>query len=235
VTLKIEFSSPLKGFIPEPQPALRFVPEEYKKMSRYVGLRSDDNKTVKMCVPFLDSYTTGYIIPFPTDINCFYDQEKQKMNFEINSNMPTQFSHLFNVSGHNNHQISNELRSNKRSIEAVFKFINSWHIKTPKGYSCIFTTPFNHNFPFELIDGIVDTDSHPLSVNLPFYWTLDVSQTFIIQKGSPMVQIIPFKRDDWSSNIKPGSFEKNTEKGLKWSTVFEDVYKKFFWKKKSFK
>jgi len=235
VNLKIEFSSPLKGFIPEPSPSLRFVPEEYKKMSRYAGIKSEENKTVKMCVPFLDSYTTGYIIPFPADINCFYDKENQKMNFELNSVMPDQFSNMFNVSGHNSHQISNELRYNRRTIEAVFKFMNPWHIKTPRGYSCIFTTPFNHNFPFELIDGIVDTDDHPLPVNFPFYWTLDSSQSFLIKKGTPMVQIIPFKRESWSSKTKTRSLEKNTEIRTKWGTMFEDVYKKLFWKKKSFK
>lgn len=235
MNLKIEFSSALKGFIPEPSPSLRFIPEEYKKMMRYAGLQSEESKTVKMCVPFLDCYTTGYIIPFPADINCFYDKENQKMNFELNSVMPDQFSGMFNVSGHNSHQISNDLRHNKRTIEAVFKFMNPWHVKTPRGYSCIFTTPLNQNFPFKLIDGIVDTDDHPLPVNFPFYWTLDSEKTCVLKKGTPMVQVIPFKRESWVSSSKVLTQEKITNERLKWGTIFEDTYKKLTWKKKSFK
>ena len=51
---------------PNPRPASRFIPDEYKKLKRF----KDDNQhhpTVKTCVPFLDSMTMGYIIPFDQD------------------------------------------------------------------------------------------------------------------------------------------------------------------------
>ena len=51
---------------PHPQPASRVIPEEYKKLKRF----TDGNlhlPTVKTCMPFLDSMSMGYIIPFDQD------------------------------------------------------------------------------------------------------------------------------------------------------------------------
>ena len=56
----------MKDIWPNPKPASRFIPEEYKKLKRF----KDDNlhnPTVKTCVPFLDSLILGYIIPFDQD------------------------------------------------------------------------------------------------------------------------------------------------------------------------
>ena len=66
---KITFCAINKDFIdvwPHPQPASKFIPEEYKKLKRH----TDDDlhqPTVKICIPFLDSLTAGYIIPFDQD------------------------------------------------------------------------------------------------------------------------------------------------------------------------
>ena len=51
---------------PHPQPASRVIPEEYKKLKRHTegNLHSP---TVKTCMPFLDSMSMGYIIPFDQD------------------------------------------------------------------------------------------------------------------------------------------------------------------------
>ena len=64
---KIKFITPFKGFIPDPKPASFFIPKEYKNLKAYM---TDSKKypTVKKCIPFLDAYSLGYIIPFPLDI-----------------------------------------------------------------------------------------------------------------------------------------------------------------------
>jgi len=66
---KITFCATDKAMVdiwPHPKPATRFVPEEYKKLERFIG--GDLHKpTIKQCIPFLDSLTMGYIIPFDQD------------------------------------------------------------------------------------------------------------------------------------------------------------------------
>ena len=234
MSINIDFSSPLKGFIDEPKPSLNYIPEEYKKLENFFS-PSPSNKTVKKCIPFLDSLTCGYIIPFPVDIHFRYDQEKQEVTFELNQSIPHEFIQFLQVDNHYNEQIPKELRYNLRSVEATFKFGNPWVIKTPPGYSCIFTQPFNRNFPFKIIDGIVDTDQYKYRVNFPFYWTNPVDKTFIIKKGTPMIQVIPFKREPWKMRVKAQTTVMSNLGLLKFFSKIYDNYKNESWSKKQFK
>jgi hypothetical protein len=80
----IEFSSPLKGYIPEPKPSLQFIPEAYKKMP--LDIKKDSvQSTVKRCIPFLDAMTSGYIVPFQTDIEYIYDEKINSNYFSIHT------------------------------------------------------------------------------------------------------------------------------------------------------
>ena len=230
IPLSIEFSSILKNYIEAPKPSLQHIPLEYKKLQNF---HTAGKETVKKCVPFLDSLTCGYIIPFPIDIRFRYDDEKQKAFFDLNEAIPQEIKHFFEVSSHNEKQISNDLRYVHRTVEAVFKFINTWKIKTPKGYSCIFTQPFNRNLPFKIIDGIVDTDTYPDVINFPFYWTNKVDTPFTMKGGSPMVLVIPFKRNSWKMKIK-GNIEDPLNKINYFSQIF-DNYRNKFWTKKEYR
>tara|TARA_S200002703_G_scaffold120677_1_gene106512 strand:+ start:1181 stop:1885 length:705 start_codon:yes stop_codon:yes gene_type:complete len=234
MSLDIKFSSPYSGFIEHPKPSLSHIPLEYKKMENHI-----DNKikqrTVKKCIPFLDSLTCGYIIPFPMDLHFSYDKEKKQALFEL-PDIPSYFNNSFEVEFHGDFQISNELKHIHRTIEGVFKFQNPWTVTTPPGYSCIFTQPFNRNLPFKIIDGIVDTDKFPFSVNFPFYWTNSIDIPFTLKAGSPMALVIPFKRDSWKMKVEVG---KNPEldhlKELNFFSKIIDNYKNKSWSKKQFK
>ena len=66
---KIEFIITNKDHLdiwPSPKPALKFIPEDYKKLGRLSNNNLHD-PTVKTCMPFLDAMTAGYIIPFEQD------------------------------------------------------------------------------------------------------------------------------------------------------------------------
>ena len=232
IPLSIEFSSHLKKYIEVPRPSVQHIPTEYKKLQNFYD-ESASSETIKKCMPFLDSLTCGYIIPFPIDIRFRYDQEEKKAIFEINENIPQNVRGCFEVGFHNEKQITKDLRHIHRTVEAIFKFINTWRIKTPKGYSCIFTQPFNRNLPFKIIDGIVDTDTYPQPVNFPFYWTNKIDNPFIMKAGSPMALVIPFKRDSWKIKVKEHVDEPLNQISI-FPRIFEN-YKNKFWRKKEFK
>jgi hypothetical protein len=83
---------------------------------------------------------------------------------------------------------------------APFKWNNYWRITTPAGYSCLFRQPsWRFDLPFYTASGIVDTDRHPVAVNFPFFFLNGWHG--IIEAGTPIVQVIPFKRDDWESEV----------------------------------
>ena len=90
---------------------------------------------------------------------------------------------------------------------------------------------------FSIIPGIVDTDTFPNEINFPIvingdkYPTLDTT----IKKGTPYVQVIPFKRDSWKMSIVPATSKKMNEGKLFYFMKFLHIYKGKFWQKKSWK
>lgn len=234
---KIKFLSPLKGLIPDPKPASFFIPQEYKDMAPYVE-NSSKFATVKKCIPFLDAYTSGYILPFPVDIEytCNHTSENNfEGEFLIHESLPYEFVKYLGVTGHRNFQISSNLKNPKRTLDNVFKFSNPWTIKTPPGYSCIFVTPFNHVLPFELISGIVDTDVYEFTVSFPFYWISDPLKRVVLEAGSPMVLVIPFKRESWKMKIGNLDEKLQEKRKLNFFSNVVNNYKNKTWIKKSYK
>jgi hypothetical protein len=224
---KITFCATDEGMIniwPHPEPASRFIPKEYKKLERF----TDGNfhvPTLKSCIPFLDSLTMGYIIPFDQD----YVVDPTENDFSI-----TPANREQNDTGfHSQTQLPEEWK--KVSGENAGKFMNKWLIKTPPGYSCLFIKPMNRLEPrFEIISGVVDTDAYINLINFPFILHKRDEQ-FLIKQGEPMVQVIPFKREPWK---KWSGFYMEREHGKtlnKLMSKWVDKYKTMWWKKKSFK
>ena len=55
----------------------------------------------------------------------------------------------------------------------------------------------------------------------------------IIKKGTPYVQIIPFKRENWKMKIRGESVDNLRKRSMFFSFTILDNYKNNFWKKKS--
>ena len=210
-----------------PKPAKHFIPEWYKNTESYIlGEKKPfkDNfipATIKRCIPVFDAITSGYIITLPQDIYVSQHEgypKYQWRSFEAINEHPLEQANLHPVS-HN---------------RPFPKFLNPWAIQTPKGYSCLFTTPMHHDLPFDILPGVVDTDTYNTPVN--FIFTLkDQSFEGIIPQGTPMVQVVPFKRDSWE--IKEGG-EKELRLSEKIFRSIElgyfDRYKKMFRAKKEY-
>lgn len=213
----------MKDIWPNPKPASRFIPDEYKKLKRF----KDDNlhdPTVKTCVPFLDSLILGYIIPFDQD----YLVDPIENDFSVtpaNKNASSEF--------HDKEQLPKEWQ--KISGEKVGKFMNKWLIKTPPGYSCLFVQPMNRmEERFDIIPGVVDTDTYLNLINFP-YFLKKRDEQFLFKRGEPMVQVIPFKRESWKM-WSGFYYEKAHSKIINiLNNEWMDRYKKYFWSKKSFK
>jgi hypothetical protein len=226
-----------------PTPIKLNIPEWYKKLDHGFG-----NFTVKGCIPFLDTLTSGYLLRMPQD---FHVRHNVKNKHNLDDSFQT-FA-LHSVSGllneksinlnstvdiHNINQIPNSPFIEKNKNLPFYKILNPWKIKTPKGYSCLFLPPLNNSDDrFSIIPGIVDTDTFPIEINFPIIINGDkypILET-LIKKGTPYVQIIPFKRDNWKMKLK-----SNKETDLRKNQIFFrlkilNVYKDKFWSKKSWK
>ena len=144
-----------------PRPSKYFIPKEFKKLENF--LQGDLEKiTVKKCVPFLDAYSFGYIIPFDQDY--LIKPGKTKEDFEV---IPAERLGK-GFDSHSNAQLPPEWKG--MVGHRAGKFRNQWIIKTAPGYSCLFVHPLNHLLEdrFKILAGVVDTDTYLSIINFPF-------------------------------------------------------------------
>jgi hypothetical protein len=214
--------------IEKPKPAMAYIPEWYKSIESYIDGKKvplgdgTTSATIKKCMPVFDSITAGYIITSPADVYVSIKDEKQWFEW---SN--------FNLISF--HPIDQAPNHPARKPHEYPKWTNPWAIKTPKGYSTLFVQPFHRESVFTILPGIVDTDTYTAPVNFPMVIN-DPNFEGLIPKGTPIAQVIPFKRDAWK--LKFGGQEELIEQAnitTKLQTKFFDRYKTMFRNAKEFK
>lgn len=115
----------------------------------------------------------------------------------------------------------------------LMKFNNPWIIETPKGYSVQFKNPANNwSNDIQLIEGVVDTDEFYSQVNFPFVWTGSEIGEFIIPQGTPLVHIIPFKRETYEMETGEIDIQRRDTINTKILIRFNARYKNLFWHKR---
>lgn len=175
----------LYDVIPEPLPANKVLPDWYRELNGKMGPGLSQS-TVKRCAPFLDAITMGWIIPLAGEIEFHYNTETGEYDAD------QKFSETL-IDHHDSAQIGGE--NNPLGHLPVLKFVNHWAMKVPDGYSVLVIPPLNRFEPrFQVFSGVVDADNYFNQVNFPFVWTGGDFHG-VIERGTPMVQVIPFKRD----------------------------------------
>jgi hypothetical protein len=226
--MKIIFTNTSGIDIEQPQPASKFIPDWYKNMQSYIGGNKkptgggNTDATIKRCMPVFDAIISGYIITLPADVYVSIKEEKQFF----------EWSTLGLISFH---PIEQAPEHPARNQHAYPKWMNPWAIKTPKGYSTLFTQPMHREAVFTILPGIVDTDTYSAPVNFPMVIN-DPNFEGLIPKGTPIAQVIPFKREGWQMEI--GSMKELVEQNSitqKLQTKFFDRYKSMFWSRKEYK
>ena len=214
-----------------PKPAKAHIPEWYKKSPAHVDYEKDhkvgskmreNNKGIKYCMPFLDGLTHGYIAELWCDVQVYRTPKGPEIHWEVEpsvlaSREKTGQDFLPIPAGH---------------LDKHFVWKNPYSIRTPKGYSCLMTHPLNRfDLPFTTMSAIVDSDKFTPPGNYPFYLREDFEG--IIPAGTPMFQIIPIKRDNWTSELNKDLYELGQKRIWK-SIAHTGFYKNFLWTKKNF-
>ena len=223
-----------------PTPIKLNIPKWYKKLEHTIT-----NTTVKGCMPFLDTLTTGYLLKVPQDFGFVHNEKNKDEKSDIrwhplSINASLLQAKYINLGGqtpemHPVKQVLGSPHAEKNKHLPFLKIHNPWIIKTPPGYSCLFVPPLNNTDDrFSIIPGIVDTDTYQQEVNFPIvingdkYPTLDT----IIKKGTPYVQVIPFKRESWNMKIKGVSTNFLEKSKMFFYLKLIHIYKNKVWSKK---
>lgn len=184
------------GVIAEPKPAKSCLPDWFRKIppiDKSHQTVSNNGLTIKRCMPFFDALATGFILPLAASVRLDIKDDGARVD------AGWEFDRVM-VSNHGAHQVA----GNPQEPRPPCKFHNYWSIRTPPGWSCLFLPPLNReDQPFECLAGVVDTDTYAACIHFPFFATA-ADGLYAIEKGTPLVQVIPFRRADVLSEAEVG-------------------------------
>lgn len=192
-------------------PAKKFIPDWYR-----VG----NFDSLKSCMPFLDSFLTGYIISLPYDLHVRLNGDTPEIKLSDGT--------IYNGSVRDI-ESKNLVPFSHYDVEFAWDLCTA--ITIPSGSSILFTHPLNrHDLPFTTLSAVVDGEFTLIPHGaIPFY----IKSGFegVIEAGTPIAQIIPFRQDSWKAEIDEGLFESSKKNRR---SMPKDWYKKSSWKRKSY-
>ncbi len=181
-----------------PVPIGKTIPEWYRQADRYARDPQTDQyyempqiggkiPTWKACPAVYDILGSGYTYRTPCDLEFAEDNQgnihgrvldPQHQQFLVDREPLYQF--VVPQGYHAKH----------------FAWWADWCVELPEGYSAIYMHPINRfELPFITTSGIIDNDKDKLPGTIPFFFLKGV--TGILPAGTPIAQIIPFKREHW--------------------------------------
>jgi hypothetical protein len=221
----------------QPQPTIKMIPEWYRKADRFV---KDPNTgknwvdpvngfmpTWKGCPAILDIIGSGYTLLTPCDIK--FELKNNKISVSIDDPYYQDFC--------TPRQPMSQFIHPMGYYEDHFAWFPDWAVEVPNGYSVLYVSPINRfDLPFFTMGGIIDNDKINLPGSMPFFLTKGFEG--IIEKGTPYAQMIPFKREDWQSEIRiedPSILHKKNQDNSDFYRVPNGgVYKNKVWQQRKY-
>lgn len=221
---------------PLPEPGTKNIPQWYKDQP---AIHDGDKKiydgslrlTVKKCQAFFDAMSLGYILKVPVDI--YIDTTDGKFEVELPSEMRRFKNEI--ISHHSTEQVSHMAFDKDIYCDMILRIHPTWMVNTDEGYSTLFMNPIHQaDSPLNAVEAIVDTDKFWSDGHLSFL----IKKNFkgFIKQGSPLVQVFPFKREEWEMEVdKDFDPEKTNNQRRIVRSTFQNGYRLKFWQKKIFK
>ncbi len=203
-------------------PTKKVLPKWFKELptEKFAYPLGSTLPTIKKCMPATDMLTSGYIIQNVIDVDVI--KEKTQGNFvenriKVKDTKYAPEAHRFEMCPVKNPDSGTDKQH-------WIKLKNPWLVRTPPGYSCLFIQPvYEFNPNLRLLSGIVDTDTFDLPVEFPGWIVND----HIIKAGQPLMQVIPFKREDWNMSMEfTDTHDPKMTDDLRYKDLFH-VKKKF--------
>ena len=218
----IEFvlSRSYPDFLNEPVPTIQSLPEWYKKADKY---NDNNTSTYKNCVSFFDGMSVGYTFCLPCDIKFF--NENGNINFKIDEKYLDFISKRPEIK---------QFHSPKGYSKNHFAWFPEWGVSLEEGYSALYITPINRfDLPFINTEGIIDNDKIFMPGFVPFFIKEDFEG--VILKGTPYMQIIPFKRENWTHSFINASDKEIKHFSPGGERKSNNIYRENLWERKIYK
>ena len=220
-----------------PVEAIKCLPDWYKDLSPYGGASNKlkdlapindrgadgSNVSTKLCLPFFDAMTMGYMYCLEDDLLVELDK----------NGIPSLSWKKGLILADKRPSVDMAIPLECHPIHFGIKM--NWFYETPKGYSILITHPFNrYDLPFYVSSAVVDSDIWGLPAFIPIF----IKKNFfgIIPKGTPICQMLPIKREPWQKEIviDEKEYEKNNASEERRRTNVTGYYRKTTWQKKTY-
>ena len=241
MTKEIIFESSYPWFekvAPKPVPAVEMLPKWFKDMSPFIATLENPeakhssvsnqgvNHSAKKCTPMLDALTSGYIIQLWADVyvDASDKYETPLITWKVSKN-------LFEMHGSQAQEVGTPTGFHPQP----YKYLNFWRIITPVGYSIMVNQPYGFNDTnLQAVPAVIDSDKSSLQI-LPPLW---IKKGFVgvIEKGTPIIQVTPFKRENWKAKhtcLKDGEYQNIEDANFSGTII--NHYIKNVWSRKSYK
>ena len=223
----------------KPDPVIKTIPDWYRKADRFAINPVNDEywtdpfnggkvPTWKACPAIFDIMGSGYVYKTPCDIEI--TEVNGKPRLKVLDKKSQDFVQV--------RPPMLQFVSPQGYYEEHFAWWSDWAVELPEGYSALYTQPFNRfELPFLTTSGIIDNDKVHLPGTMPFFVVKGFNG--IIPAGTPYAQILPFKRENWQSEIidKVGHqemYKKNMENSQKYRVPNGGVYQKEVWERRTY-
>lgn len=235
-----------------PLPAQAVMPEWYKNSDRFAKNPIDGEyykapkevcpfpkegtiddygmiPTWKACPAIMDSFMTGYVLRTPCDIT-FFKNDSGRIDVKVHDKRHEDFIQKRQEMPQFQHPIG--------YYKDHFAWYADWSFSLPEGYSSIFMTPMNrYDLPFMNTTGVVDNDKVTMMGTVPFFIIDGWEGT--IPAGTPCMQFLPFKREDWQHEVTFLSGHKIYEEYMENAKFYRQpdggVYKNKIWERREYK
>jgi len=239
-----------KKSVSVPVPTQKEIPDWYKDADRFAKMpngkyykatkeicpfpkpeTTDDYgkiPTWKACPAIMDAFMTGYVFKTPCDLT-FFKNAKGIIDVKIDDIKFKDFCSLRPPMPQFEHP--------KGFYKNHFAWMSDWGLELPEGYSALFMTPMNRfDLPFINTTGIVDSDKVHLLGSFPFF--IAEGWEGMLPAGTPYLQVLPFKRENWEHKIDILNESEIYDKMAKNANFYRQpdggVYKSKVWTKREY-
>lgn len=241
-----------KQSISVPVPTQDVIPQWYKEADRFAknpfnneyykapkevcpfpkpGTTDDYGKipTWKACPAIMDAFMTGYVFKTPCDLT-FFKNSKGTIDVKVSDEKFKDFCA--------SRPQMPQFEHPKGFYKDHFAWMPDWGLELPDGYSALFMTPMNRfDLPFINTTGVVDSDKVHLLGSFPFFIAEGWEGT--IPAGTPYLQVLPFKRENWSHDIQilthSDMYAKMVDNANFYRQPDGGVYKSKVWTRREYK
>lgn len=152
------------------------------------GIHSFKNSSVKLCMPFNDAVSLGWIIRSP--VTAHFERDRGTGELQVDVDEGSVDGDAVTALA----DVDSEQSGNSSFATPDCLIDLGWEIDTPERTSLLFAPPMNRvEIRFTPASLLVETDSYEGSVNLPLVLTGD---SMTIERGDALAQVIPISRNN---------------------------------------